>query len=75
VRKRIRASQKNVPITPIILNLKSEFTFLKPDHTGETEKNKGDGKIRMQLDIRKLNQFSGRTEETFLSGEETFLSG
>jgi len=56
------------------LNLKLEFTFFKPGHTGETEKNKDDGKIRMQLDIRKLNQFSGGTEETFLSGEETFLS-
>jgi hypothetical protein len=55
------------------LNLESKINFAKPVKNGATQENEPGGKIRLQSDIRNLNQIGGRPEETFKRGKETIM--
>ena len=68
-------SRINLPITLIILNIEQKIIFTEQGQNEVTLKNAPGWGKRIQLDIRNLNQIGGRTEQTFLRGERSFLRG
>jgi hypothetical protein len=66
---------KNVPPASLILILKPISTFTEQGQNEVTLKNASGWGKRIQLGILNLNQISGRTGETLLSGGERVLSG